>query len=165
MSKIKFINNNLSDFPLRSEDPVVYIASTGEITKVGCTRHPLSRIASIQSKIGEVFREVYISQPHKLAFCSERKIHKILDKYRLHGEWFDISTSEILEKCSFSVDGDSQNVAGKKVNLNQCVAIELEEKLIEINIARLKAKKKTLNRNDVIALAIENLTVQMGVEK
>jgi hypothetical protein len=53
----------------------------------------------------------------------------------------------------------------KMINLNPQTTLILENRLIAINKARLKAKKKTLNRNDVIALAIENLTVEMGVAK
>jgi uncharacterized protein YkwD len=37
--------------------------------------------------------------------------------------------------------------------------------LARINKERKKAKKEPLSQSQVIALAIENLTVQMGVEK
>lgn len=53
----------------------------------------------------------------------------------------------------------------KMINLNPTTTLMLENRLLLINKARLKAKKKTLNRNDLIELAIENLTIEMGLAK
>lgn len=53
----------------------------------------------------------------------------------------------------------------KMINLNPKTTLMLENRLLLINKARLKAKKKTLNRNDIIELAIENLTIEMGVSR
>ena len=53
----------------------------------------------------------------------------------------------------------------KTVNLSPVVGAMLEDRVSRINKARDKAGKSKLNRNDIIELAIENLTVDQGVAK
>lgn len=53
----------------------------------------------------------------------------------------------------------------KTVNLSPVVGAMLEDRVSRINKARDKAGKSKLNRNDIIELAIENLTIEMGVSK
>lgn len=51
------------------------------------------------------------------------------------------------------------------VSLQTVTKKALESKLDSINKARKRAKKTKLTRGDIIALAIENLTIETGVAK
>jgi hypothetical protein len=51
------------------------------------------------------------------------------------------------------------------VSLQTVTKKALESKLDSINKGRKRAKKTKLTRGDIIALAIENLTIEQGVLK
>lgn len=53
----------------------------------------------------------------------------------------------------------------KMVNLNPYTASLFDGKLKRINNARARKNKAPLTNTDFVELAIENLTVQMGVER
>lgn len=51
----------------------------------------------------------------------------------------------------------------RMINLNPAANAALEEKLELINKARAALKKKQINRNDLIALAVDKLTIKNGL--
>jgi hypothetical protein len=51
------------------------------------------------------------------------------------------------------------------VNLSPLTGAMLDERLARINKARATNSKSPLNRNDIIEIAIENLTIEMGVAR
>ena len=53
----------------------------------------------------------------------------------------------------------------RMISLNPVADAMLTNRMAMINKAREKKSKKILNRNDVIACAIENLTIAQGLEK
>jgi len=53
----------------------------------------------------------------------------------------------------------------RMISLNPVADAMLTNRMAMINKARADKNKKILNRNDVIACAIENLTVKQGMEK
>jgi len=53
----------------------------------------------------------------------------------------------------------------KMVNLSPLTGAMLDERLARINKARATNSKSPLNRNDIIEIAIENLTIEMGVAR
>lgn len=56
-------------------------------------------------------------------------------------------------------------MASTQVRLHPTTKAFLDLQQARINKARLKAKKKPLTMDDIIALAIENLTIEMGIAK
>lgn len=62
--------------------------------KVGMANDPLNRLITLQ--IGNPYRLELISAVYsEQAYEKEQAIHKRLDKYRIRGEWFELTDSQV----------------------------------------------------------------------
>lgn len=118
-----------------------------DILKIGKTIQPKRRLKPLLVIAGISNSDIYISNKLKFYSLIEEEIHRQFEENRLIGEWFKVNPSEVIEFCS-----------GKRFKYNSST------KNITVVLAR-KAKKPALSKSQVIALAIENLTIIQGVEK
>ena len=89
MIPIGFRKYEIKDLPSSGAEDCsyVYIASSAGISKIGCSKNPMARIKAIQGHTGLKFSEIYVSEPHIEAFKSELKVHELIRKNRLCGEY------------------------------------------------------------------------------
>ena len=57
--------------------------------KIGHTTRPHSRMQSIETAIGLSIARSYVTPKFKAFTEAEQRSHKLLDKYRGRGEWFN----------------------------------------------------------------------------
>lgn len=65
-------------------------------TKIGVSRNPMIRVQMMQNYNSVPFAGLYIVRlpSISLVFRCEVALHKLFDQYRLHGEWFDLTSFE-----------------------------------------------------------------------
>lgn len=71
----------------------VYFLWAGEAIKVGFSKDPFSRVASLRTSISDPVRMVF-AVPGTLG--DEKRLHRRLRSQRLRGEWFKASTATLL---------------------------------------------------------------------
>lgn len=77
-------------------DMFIYIMHDGTATKVGVGREPTKRLASLQGGNPRLIKLLYVSIPLNTLtayFVESRVHHRIGERRRLQGEWFDVEPS------------------------------------------------------------------------
>jgi hypothetical protein len=72
----------------------VYAVRFGNEVKIGRTRSPQLRLADLQSKQRVAYDEVHLI-PCDDSRIAERKLHKQFQACHLHGEWFNLSETQM----------------------------------------------------------------------
>lgn len=75
--------------------PAIYIAKCGTLCKIGVSENVPVRIKQLEriekKKVRLIYAECFI-----FCYATENKIHKMLSKRRVRGEWFRMTVSEAL---------------------------------------------------------------------
>ena len=71
--------------------------SMGAPTKIGVSDNPWSRLRTIQTScpFGIYIYHYYRFRSKEEAFDTERIVHKVLNKDRIQGEWFNVDPEEV----------------------------------------------------------------------
>lgn len=67
---------------------------SSDLYKVGCSKHPLQRLSELQTANPEVLSLIASFDCHR---CNEKYYHNKYQNYRVLGEWFRFSDSELSE--------------------------------------------------------------------
>ena len=87
----------------------VYIMEVGNVIKVGCSRHIVARVSSLERQFkagGANVGKVFASQNTASHYYAERAVHDALSLYRINNELFEMSIEqaiEILEKAKATI--------------------------------------------------------------
>lgn len=96
----KDIRNSISDnyliFNNEGSMGFVYIANSGNLTKIGCSCNPIKRLKNLVHDIDLIDDTTNMNLLYLLRFSSkeeaikyERELHRRFDKLRIKGEWFN----------------------------------------------------------------------------
>ena len=155
---IVFTRHEFNDLPNKGKG-FVYIASFDNITKVGCTGSPKTRINTLQITKKRKFDHIYVSQPHGGAFNSESQIKKILADFKIKGEWFSISADDVVFKSKGVIALSSMPFGARMVSLDHYIAKKMKEKIEEANEQRQDQGKPPIRVCDFMAEAVDRVTV------
>ena len=82
----------------------LYAISNGEHVKLGISTNIGRRIKDMQTSNAndlELLWRYYVGKDKKLAFQSERKLHRLCKKHKIKGEWFSMDCMDLVR--SFKV--------------------------------------------------------------
>ena len=155
---ISFTKYEFDELPNKGNG-FVYIASFDNITKVGCTGSPKTRISTLQITKKRKFDCIYVSQSHGGAFNSEYQIKKILSDFKIKGEWFSISADEAIFKSKDVIALSSRPFGPRMVSLDIYIAKKMLKKIDEANEQRQDQGKPPIRVCDFMAEAVDRVTV------
>lgn len=94
------------------EEGFVYAFCFGEVIKIGSTRNPFSRLRTLKNSNKEKITTnnliFLISKMHLNYKNNENQIHRILNKYRVYGEFFNITLDELMKQLNgFNFDNNN----------------------------------------------------------
>jgi len=97
---LSFILKALENFEIPEDLPDLYlylIKEEGSSNyKIGISKDPETRLKQLQTGNSNRLALVYTTKAEN-RYKEERKIHKILEAYKLHGEWFNLESKEIYK--------------------------------------------------------------------
>jgi len=73
------------------ESGYIYIVSYDDMTKIGISIDPKSRINSLQTSNPKSFENFFVSERTEDYKSIEKQLHDFFNDHRLKGEWFDIT--------------------------------------------------------------------------
>lgn len=99
ISKIKFNSN-----PIKEREKYIYILwdylnmpnINNTKIKIGISKNPIERVNNIITQSGNTYQKLYVYFRCKNDSNWENIIHKCLKKYRIIGEWFNLSPFECI---------------------------------------------------------------------
>lgn len=152
----------------------VYLISDRNIVKIGKSQKPKMRIETILGAMKIKTPKIFISDAHTNYSVNEKLLHEHFSKERIKGEWFNLDIEKVSNehykfplgnKIIAKEDDTNTKYSPTQVRLHPTTKAFLDLQQAKINKAREKKNKKPLTMDDVIALAIENLTITQGAEK
>ena len=72
-------------------DKFVYVIKGGGLCKIGVSNDPVVRLSQLQNTFDAPIELAWVGVPNEQAVAIERDAHQLLDKYRRHGEWFEVA--------------------------------------------------------------------------
>src|ERR1700730_4577117 len=69
----------------------IYVVNGDHGIKIGVTKNPDGRLAQLRTGSAAKIDYAYIAPTSGDPYAIERQAHAMLDRYRLNGEWFDVS--------------------------------------------------------------------------
>ena len=84
---------------MKNEQQLYLMKNDFGLYKIGISLNPNKRRLDIQNNSGVGTQIVKTWDTKRLAFDVEQALHRELDKFRKHGEWFDYDEQKILKLC------------------------------------------------------------------
>ena len=120
---------------MKNEQQLYLMKNDFGLYKIGISLNPKKRRLDIQNNSGVGTQIVKTWDTTRLAFDVEQALHRELDKFRKHGEWFDYDEQKLLKLCDkFS----------KKRVLTQIIDTNEERKQLSMGKMKTSTGFKTL---------------------
>jgi hypothetical protein len=142
---------------------MIYFISNGTYTKIGKANNPEKRIKELQTGCPEDLELKLIIEGNEE---KERKIHKVLEKYRIRGEWFyiDFDYDEYLINFLLEQDNneedDSISIKGSSVLSNKYNWEILNKKLTSLEFFIAHSLSMSISKENCITIIDKNTTLK-----
>lgn len=92
----KLVDDNIELKSRKEKQSLYIIERESKYIKIGISKNPQKRLNTLKNTGGFECTNKYITKPLDNARDLEQKYHKILEEYRMNGEWFDINFNSAI---------------------------------------------------------------------